>query len=233
MSVTDIGLATLPQTTIGKKVMMAVSGVIWIGYLALHMYGNLKIFGGAEHFNEYAAGLRTLGAPVLGYAHLLWVARIILIASFLPHIWEGIMLYLRKRKSRGASYVQHKKLRANSAALTMIFGGIAIGLFVIYHLMHITFGTVGIHPDFIPHDAYHNVVVGFKSYAYIPAIIYLVALVAIGFHLYHGAWSMFQTLGLNNKSYDGLLHGLALVLALVIPIGFALVPIAVIVGYIS
>ena len=233
MSVTDVGIVTLPQTTIGKKVIMALSGAIWIGYLLMHMYGNLKIFTGAEHFNEYAAGLRTLGAPVFGYAHLLWVARVVLIASFLPHIWAGIVLYFRKLKSRGDGYTQHKKLRANSATLTMVFGGIAIGLFVLYHLMHITFGTVGIHPDFKEHDAYHNVIIGFQSYGYVPAIIYLVGLVAIGFHLYHGAWSMFQTLGLNNKSYDSLIRGLAILLALVILIGFAIVPISVMLGLLS
>jgi succinate dehydrogenase / fumarate reductase cytochrome b subunit len=233
MSVTDIGIVTLPQTTIGKKVIIAASGLIWIGYLVMHMYGNLKIFGGQQYFNHYAAGLRTLGAPVFGYAHLLWVARIVLIASFLPHIWAGIVLYLRNRKSRATRYVQHKKLRASSATLTMVFGGIAIGLFVIYHLLHITFGTAGIHPDFKAHDAYHNVIVGFQSYAYVPAILYLIALVAVGLHLYHGAWSMFQTLGLNNKSYTIVWRGLAWLLALGIPIGFAIVPIAVMLGIIS
>ena len=233
MSVTDVGIVTLPRTTIGKKVIMALSGAIWIGYLLMHMYGNLKIFGGAEHFNEYAAGLRTLGAPVFGYAHLLWVARIVLIASFVPHVWEGIVLYIRKRKSRETNYTQHKILRGSSATLTMIFGGIAIGLFVIYHLMHITLGTVGIHPDFKAHDAYHNVIVGFQSYGYVPAIIYLIGLVAIGFHLYHGAWSMFQTLGLNSKTYTGLWRGLAWLLAVGIPLGFAVVPISIILGIIS
>ncbi len=233
MSVTDLSIVALPRTTIGKKVIMALSGAIWIGYLIMHMYGNLKIFGGQEHFNAYAAGLRTLGAPVFGYAHLLWVARIVLIVSFLPHIWAGIVLYLRKRKSRGAGYSQHKKLRGNSATLTMVFGGIAIGLFVIYHLMHFTFGVAGIHPNFEAHDAYHNVIIGFSSYAYIPSIIYLIGLVAVGFHLYHGAWSLFQTLGLNHKSYEPAIRGLAVLLALVIPVGFALVPLAVMIGLIS
>lgn len=234
MSVTDVGIVTLPRTTIGKKVLMAVTGAIWIGYLFMHMYGNLKIFTGAEHFNEYAAGLRTLGAPVLGYAHALWIARIVLIFSFVPHVWEGIVLYFRKQKSRGTTnYVQRKTLRSSAATKTMIFGGIAIGLFIIYHLMHITFGTIGIHPDFRDHDAYHNVIVGFSSYWYIPSIIYLIGLVAVGFHLYHGAWSMWQTLGLNNKTYTGLWRGLAWLLALGIPIGFALVPISIMFGMVS
>jgi succinate dehydrogenase / fumarate reductase cytochrome b subunit len=161
------------------------------------------------------------------------LARLVLIASFVPHVWAGLVLYLRKRKSRGSSYTQHKKLRANSATLTMVFGGIAVGLFIIYHLLHITFGTVGIHPDFKDHDAYHNVIVGFTSYGYVPAIIYLIGLIAVGFHLYHGTWSMFQTLGLNNKSYDTLIRGLAWIVALGIPIGFALVPISIMLGFIT
>ncbi|MBN1218832.1 MAG: succinate dehydrogenase cytochrome b subunit [Anaerolineae bacterium] len=234
MSVRDLSIVALPQTTVGKKVIMALSGAIWIGYLLMHMYGNLKIFTGPEHFNEYAAGLRTLGAPIFGYANLLWVARIVLILSFVPHVWAGLVLYFRKRKSRGTTnYVQRKSLRAGPATLTMVFGGIAIGLFIIYHLLHFTFGVTGIHPDFRAHDAYHNVIIGFTSYAYIPAIIYLVGLVAVGFHLYHGAWSMWQTLGLNNKAYTGLWRGLAWLLALGIPLGFALIPIAVIFGIVS
>ncbi len=235
MSVTNIGIVTLPRTTIGKKVIIALSGVIWVGYLVMHMYGNLKIFGEPQpqHFNEYAAGLRTLGEPVFGYAHLLWVARIVLIASFLPHVWAGIVLYIRKLKSRGTTYTQHKKLRASSATLTMVFGGIAIGFFIIYHLMHFTFGVAGIHPSFETHNPYHNVIVGFTSYWYIPSIIYLIGLIAVGFHLYHGAWSMWQTLGLNNKSYTTVWRGLAWLLALGIPLGFATVPLAIMLGIIS
>ena len=228
-----VGVLTLPQTTIGKKVIMALSGIIWLGYLVLHMYGNLKIFGGQEHFNEYATGLRTLGAPIFGYAHLLWVARLVLIASFVAHVWAALTLSKRNRESRTARYVKHKKLRANSANLTMIYGGIALLLFVIYHLLHITFGVAGIHPSFEGHDAYHNVVSGFQSYFFIPAIIYILAMVVVGMHLFHGTWSMFQTLGLNNKTYSGMIRILAWVLAILIPVGFALVPLAVMFGIVS
>ena len=228
-----VGVMTLPQTTIGKKVIMALTGIIWIGYLLMHMYGNLKIFTGPEHFNEYAAGLRTLGAPIFGYAHLLWVARLVLIGSFVAHVWAALTLSKRNRESRIQSYVKHKKLRANSANLTMIYGGIALLLFVIYHLLHITFGVPGIHPSFEGHDAYHNVVAGFQSYFYIPAIIYILALVVVGMHLFHGTWSMFQTLGLNNKTYSRMIRILAWAMAILIPVGFALVPLAVMFGIVS
>lgn len=228
-----VGVMTFPKTTIGKKVIMAITGAVWVGYLVMHMYGNLKVFTGAEHFNEYAAGLRTLGAPIFGYAHLLTIARLIFVGSIVLHIWAATTLTLHNRASRSVKYTMHTKLRGNSANLTMIYGGIAIFVFIIYHLMHFTFGTPVIHPDFDGHDAYSNVVIGFQSYGYIPAIIYLMALVPLAFHLFHGVWSMFQTLGLNNKTYTGMLRGLAWLIAIVIPAGFALVPLAVIFGILT
>jgi succinate dehydrogenase / fumarate reductase cytochrome b subunit len=115
----------------------------------------------------------------------------------------------------------------------MRWGGVTILLFIIYHLLHITFGVPGVHPDFIWDDAYHNLVTGFQSYFYIPAIIYLIAMVALGFHLYHGTWSMFQTLGLNNKTYTRLIRLAALALAIIVPAGFAMVPLGVMFGVIS
>jgi succinate dehydrogenase / fumarate reductase cytochrome b subunit len=115
----------------------------------------------------------------------------------------------------------------------MFWGGVALFFFILFHLMHFTWGIPGVHPDFVTGDAYHNVIVGFRSYAYIPSILYLVGLVALALHLYHGAWSMFQTVGLNNKTYTNGLQALALLVAVVIPVGFALVPLAVIVGIVS
>ena len=157
-----VGVMTLHRTTIGKKVIMAVTGAVWIGYLFAHMYGNLKIFTGMAHFNEYAAGLRTLGAPIFGYSHLLWVARIVLILTLLLHIIWAIDLSWRNRiSSRDVKYAVHKKLRANPANRTMIFGGIAVALFIIYHLMHLTFGVA--HSSFDEQNAYHNVVAGFQN----------------------------------------------------------------------
>ncbi|RME99903.1 MAG: succinate dehydrogenase [Chloroflexi bacterium] len=228
-----VGVMHFPQTTIGKKVIMAISGVVWIGFLAAHMFGNLKVYTGAEHFNEYAEGLRTLGAPILGYAQALWVLRIIVIVSIVAHMWAALTLNQRNRQARPARYTEHKKLSANYATLTMIYGGVAIFFFIIYHLMHFTWGVAGVHPSFIATDPYHNVIAGFSSYGYVPAIIYLIALVFLAFHLFHGTWSLFQTLGLNNKTYDGALHGLAWAVALVITLGFATVPLGVMFGLLS
>jgi succinate dehydrogenase / fumarate reductase cytochrome b subunit len=233
MGVMNAGVLTLYRSSIGKKVIMAVTGVVGIGFVLLHMYGNLKAFIGPEYFNTYAEGLRTMGAPIFGHTHLLWIARIVLLAAVVLHVWAAWSLYQESQRARSTKYVKHNTLQANPAALYIRFGGVVIFIFIILHLMHFTWGIPGVHPDFRPGDAYHNLVTGFQSYAYLPAIFYLIATVALGFHLYHGAWSMFQTLGLNNHLYTQPLRALSLILALVISIGFAAVPAAVLLGIIK
>ncbi len=233
MGAMNVGVLNLYRTSIGKKVIMAVTGLIGIGYVILHMYGNLKAFVGAEYFNAYAEGLRELGAPIFGHSHLLWIARIVLLAAVVLHVWAAWSLYQEAEQARSTKYVKHVKLQANLAALTMRLGGVVLLLFIILHLMHITWGVPGVHPDFRWDDAYHNLVVGFQSYAYLPAIFYLVAMVALGFHLYHGTWSMFQTLGLNSHTYTRPLRVLSLILAIVVSGGFALIPLAVMLAIIS
>jgi len=226
-----IGVMTLYRSSIGKKVIMAVTGLIWIGFLTLHLYGNLKVFGGAAYFNEYSEGLREIGAPIFGHTHLLWLARIVLLVAIGLHIWSAYELSAQSLKSRPQKYGKYRTLQADYASMTMRWGAIAIFLFIIYHLMHFTFGIPGVHNDFIPGDAYHNLVTGFQS---IPAaIIYIIAMIALGFHLYHGTWSLFQTLGLNNRSYTRLIRVLASVLAIGLTIGFISIPVAVMTGIVS
>jgi succinate dehydrogenase / fumarate reductase cytochrome b subunit len=231
MSATSIGVLTFHRTTIGKKVIMAVTGLIWIGYVVAHMYGNLKVFEGPEHFNAYAEGLRELGAPILGFGQFLWVARLVLILAIGLHVWAAITLTLLDRDSRPTGYTEYKKLASSRAGLTMIYGGVAILLFMIYHVLHLTIGAPFVHSSFIAGDVYHNVVAGFQPI--LVTIIYLIALVALALHLYHGTWSMFQTVGLNNKEYTKVIRGLAWLVAIVVPVGFALVPISVMAGVIS
>ena len=223
--------AALYRSSIGKKAIMAVTGLVWVGYVALHMYGNLKAFQGAAYFNEYAEGLRHIGAPVFGHLHLLTVARIVLVASIGAHIWAAWSLYTQARAARPSSYASRRVVQANYAALTMRYGAIVIVLFVLFHLAHLTWGTPGIHSDYIRGEAYHNLVVGFQS----PLVVgfYLLALAALGFHLFHGTWSMFQTLGLNNQDWDGAFRALAWLLAIVVPVGFAAVPVAIQLGIIQ
>ncbi len=226
-----VGIMAFPRTTIGKKVIMALSGAIWVGFLFFHAYGNLKIFYGEAYFNAYAEGLRELGHPVLGHEHALWILRVIVLLAFGFHVWAGVTLKLRNWDSRSTKYVKNKYLHSDPAALTMIWGGLVILFFVAFHLLDLTFGTPGINTAFQSGEAYQNVIASFSSGAHVT--IYLVALIALAFHLYHGVWSMFQTFGLNNKDWTTLWQGLAWVLALIIPISLATIPLSVMFGVVS
>jgi len=242
MGATTIGVSSLYKTSIGKKVIMAITGLIGIGFVFGHMYGNLKVFefmtgpeyaNAREHFNIYAETLRTFGEPVFGYTHLLWVIRIVLLVSVILHVWAAWSLYQESENARPQKYTSHKKIRTNFASLYMRVGGTLIFLFIIFHLMHFTWGIPGAHPDFVPGDAYHNLVTGFESYGYIPAIFYVIVMFVLGLHLYHGTWSLFQTLGLNNKTYTTALRALAWAVAIVVTGGFMIVPLAVMFGLVS
>lgn len=232
MSVMSIGVINLYRTSIGKKVIMAITGLIGIGFVILHMYGNLKVFGGPEYFNAYSEGLRGLGAPIFGHTHLIWIGRLVLLAAVVLHVWAAWSLYQESTHARAVKYIKHTKIQASVAALYIRVGGVILLIFIIFHLMHFTWGVSGIHPDFSETDVYRNLVVGFSSYGYLPAIFYLVAMTALGFHLYHGTASLFQTLGLNDHDAKPL-RVFSLCLAIVVAAGFAIVPLAVMFGLIS
>ncbi|MEW5957635.1 MAG: succinate dehydrogenase cytochrome b subunit [Chloroflexota bacterium] len=228
-----VGVMTFPRTTIGKKVIMAVTGLIGIGFVLGHMYGNLKVFFGPAEFNRYAEGLRELGAPIFTHSEPLWIVRLVLLAAVALHVWSAWSLYQDSLKARSGRYIVRQTLQTTAAARYIRFGGVVILLFIILHLMQFTWGVPRIHPDFRPGDAYHNLVTGFQSYGYAPAVIYLVAMFFLGFHLYHGAWSMCQTLGLNNKTTTKPLRAVALILAVVVAGGFAIVPLSVMLGLVA
>ncbi|GAB4441135.1 MAG: succinate dehydrogenase cytochrome b subunit [Chloroflexi bacterium OHK40] len=237
------GVLTLYRTSVGKKVIMALSGFVLVGFVLFHMYGNLKMYQGPEAFNTYAAGLREIGYPIFGHAHLLWVARLGLIAAVVLHIWAATSLTIQSRKSTTANAVSgirrygEQKRQTSYAAYTMRYGGLLILLFIIYHLLHLTFGVVGYdagqyqHPENGEYFVYNNVVYGFQN----PLIVgfYLITMIFLGLHLFHGVWSMFQTLGLNNANYTGLLRGLAILIATVVVLGNLSFPIAVFVGLVG
>lgn len=223
--------AALYQSSIGKKAVMALTGLVWIGFVAFHMYGNLKVFQGVETFNAYAEGLRSLGYPVFGHMHLLMIARVVLIVAIALHIWSAWSLYQQARHARPANYATRRVVQANYASLTMRWGGVLLVFFILFHLAQLTWGVQALNPDFTRSDPYANVVNAFSFWPTV--VLYLMALVALGFHLFHGTWSMFQTLGWNSRDYDGLIHGLAWAVAVVVPVGFALVPIAVQLGIVA
>jgi succinate dehydrogenase / fumarate reductase cytochrome b subunit len=223
-------VATLWDSSVGQKIMMAVTGVILIGFIVGHMLGNLKVYLGKEAFNAYAEGLRTVGEPFLPYGTALWIARIILLVSVIIHITAATQLTLRAKKARPVGYRKYENdLVFSYASRTMVWGGIIILLFVLFHLMNLTFGTV--HPDFVPGDPYHNFVTGFEN---VPtSIVYILAMIPLGLHLYHGFWSMLQTLGVNNPKYNHLRRPLALTLAIGVTLANISFPLAVLFGIVQ
>jgi succinate dehydrogenase / fumarate reductase cytochrome b subunit len=214
-------------SSVGKKITMAVTGLILVGFVVAHMAGNLKVYLGKEAFNNYAEGLRTFGEPFLPYGTALWIARIVLLVSVIIHITAATQLTLAAKRARPVEYRKYEKdLVFSYASRTMVWGGIIILLFVIFHLMNLTFGNV--HPDFIAGDAYHNFVTGFEN---VPtSIVYILAMIPLGLHLYHGFWSMLQTLGANNPKYNHLRRPIAMGLALAVTLANISFPIAVLLG---
>ena len=233
------GALTLYRSSIGKKAIMAITGLVGIGFLVLHMYGNLKIFDGPEHFNAYAAGLRTLGAPIFGPTHLLWVARLGLVGAVVLHILMAYQLTQQDwaGRPRQMRYAMKKDIQATYASRTMRWGGVILFLFIIYHIMNITLGWVGYGPgghreaENGVFSAYTNTINAFQFWP--STIFYIVAMLALGLHLYHGFWSMFQTLGLNSYHTNSILRILSAVITVVLVVGFLSVPLAVMFGYVK
>ena len=221
---------TLYRSTIGKKAIMAVTGLIGIGFLFFHMYGNLKIFGGQEYFNAYAEGLRELGAPIFGHVHLLFVFRVVLLVAVVLHVWAAWSLWLTAHRARPQNYEVKRVVQANYASRTIRWGGLVIFFFILFHLAQLTWGVTNLPGGFDRTDPYSNVVAAFQS----PLVVafYLLALLSLAFHLYHGTWSFIQTLGLLHQRWDRLVRVFALLTAIVISGGLALVPIGVVAGFI-
>lgn len=216
----------LMRPAVGKKAVMAVTGVILFAFVLGHFAGNLKLYQGPRALNDYAAFLRSAGSPELPAGALLWTFRAVLIASLALHVWAAWELTRLSRAARPVSYVGGTRIHTTYASRTMRWGGVIILLFVIYHLLHFTWGTV--HPSFVPGDVYHNVVTGFQVWWV--AVFYIAAQVALGFHLYHGLWSMFQSLGLNHPRFNHWRNGFAHAFAWIISVGNISFPLAVLSG---
>ncbi len=242
MAAVTTGARTIYTSSIGKKLIMAVTGFIYVAFVIAHMVGNLKIFLGQEVLNEYAGFLRTVGEPLFPQTFLLWIARIVLIVAILLHILMAYQLTRGEWAARPVKYNTKGYVQATFASRTMRWGGIALLLFIIFHLLHFTFGVVGYGPAgtanaYIPESpvggfsTYQNVVIGFQSIPIV--IIYILAMIALALHLYHGAWSMFQTLGINSSRYNGLWRFVATAIAVIVFVGNVSIPLAVITGIVT
>lgn len=231
----------LYRSAVGKKAVMAVSGIILFGFIVMHLIGNLKIFEAGQfdvyrngaykpmrYLDAYGYFLRHVGEPFVPAYTLLWIFRIVLLVAVVLHIWAAWQVTRMSQAARPREYVSRPKIHTTYASRTMRWGGVIILLFVIYHLLHFTTGTV--HPDFQEGNVYHNVVTGFSVW-YV-SLFYIVAQVALGFHLYHGLWSMFQSLGWNHPRFNRWRNGFAHAFAWIITLGNISFPLAVLTGWV-
>jgi succinate dehydrogenase cytochrome b subunit len=208
------------DSSVGKKVIMAVTGLIMVAYLITHVLANLLVFQGPTKINAYSAFLHGTGGA-------LWAARLVLLASLILHIIAAVQLAGRRVEARPVAYAAGREPQVSTlASRTIRWGGALILAFLVYHILHFTIGTA--HPDFIEGDPYHNVATGFHSLPVV--IVYLIAMLAVGLHLYHGVWSSGRSLGMSAPSPHPLRRSVALVLALVVWLGFTVIPLAVYAG---
>lgn len=228
MALETLSPVQLWRTSVGKKAVMAVTGVILLAFVIAHMVGNFKIFTGQRHFDEYSHFLRRIGEPILGESWYLWIQRAGLVVAVALHMTAAYQLTMMARRARPVGYTHTDHVAATYAARTMRWGGVIIILFVVYHLLDLTTGTVN--PDFVHGRPYHNTVESFSRW-YV-SLFYIAAVVALGQHLYHGIWSMCQTLGVRSVSEPGL-RRLAAVTSVVITLGFVSVPLAVMAGLVD
>jgi succinate dehydrogenase / fumarate reductase cytochrome b subunit len=220
------------NTMVGKKIVMAATGVVLVGFVIGHVVGNLKIFLGAAAIDGYAAFLRSMGEPLVPYGVLLWVVRCFLILCVALHITAAVQLTWMNWAARPQGYAAKKSLATSYGALTMRWSGFILALFVIYHLLHLTGGLVGFQPGQFVHLAvYHNVVAAFSIWPV--SVFYIVAMGCLCLHLDHGVWSMFQTLGWNNARRSTPLRNLSRLVALAVFAGFISVPVAVLAGWLG
>jgi succinate dehydrogenase cytochrome b subunit len=216
------------EAPIGKKVVMALTGVILFGYVVAHLLGNLQIFAGPDQINKYAGFLHNPAN-----AGLLWVARSALLVAVILHIVASLQLWKLKRDARPVAYIKKDDPAANYASRTMMWSGPIVAAFVIFHVLHLTVGAVVPLQEIGPNEpnVRANVIAGFSN----PAIsaFYIVAMILLCMHLYHGLWSMFQSLGFSHPRYTPKLKKGAAIFAILIAVGNCSIPIAVMAGLVK
>lgn len=211
------------HSTIGKKVVMAVSGVVLISFVILHMAGNLQMFAGADAMREYAELLRTI-------PELLWLARAGLFVALVAHVVSAVQISRRNAGARGVKYAKHEPQASTFAGRWMRLGGIFILFFVVVHLGHFTTGWFN--EGMVHMQPYGNVVMFFE-HSPLRVAFYVVAMMILGLHLYHGAWASVRTLGLRKTGPESLKHGVSRWVAILVWAGFTIVPVAVALGILN
>ena len=219
------------RSSVALKIFMAVTGILLVGFLYLHMIGNLKIFFGENSFDHYAHWLRTIGVPLLPTGWFLWIQRAVLTVAVVGHIVAATVLARRARQARPVKYAHRPKVQGSYAARTMRWGGVIILLFVIYHILDLTTGMLN--PNGEAGKPYANVVADFAPDRWYVTLFYTLSIVAVGFHLRHGLFSAVRTLGQQTRKGEIRAKAIALVLSLVLVVGYLSVPFAVLVGLVD
>jgi succinate dehydrogenase / fumarate reductase cytochrome b subunit len=216
-----VRVGLLWQNQVGKKFLMAATGFILAAYVVVHLLGNMQLYMGRETINNWAHLLHASSG-------FLWTARIVLLVAVLTHALAGIMLTLEKGKARPVAYAEQINIQASFASRTMIWSGLVIAAFVVYHVLHL---TVGLHPKFVHLDAYNNVVNGFRV---LPAAgAYVAAMIAVGFHLWHGLYGMFQSVGFRHPRYTPGVRSAAAIVGTLVALANISVPVAVLSGLVG
>lgn len=210
------------RSTVGKKVIMALTGIIGVGFILLHVSLNLMAYGGPAAENRADQFLKSTGG-------WLWLARAILLAAVVIHIVMAYQLWRRSRASRPVNYQEWEPVGSNWASRTMRWTGGFLAVFIALHVLQMTTGTLN--PQFVPDDVYHNVVTTFRA-GYVAGL-YIFAMCLLALHVYHGAWSLFQSLGFDHPKYAGWIRPVATCFTVVVVLGFISIPAGVLLGAIS
>ncbi len=228
------------ETYIGKKLVMAVTGVILFGYVIGHLAGNLQVFLPPQVVNgEYVYQINNYARFLHSNGTVLWAVRALLLAAVVLHVWSATLLWMQKRRARPIGYQKKDDVSTTYASRTMIWSGPIVAAFIVFHILHLTTGSVGlgVREATLNTDgqeqyyAYQNLIHGFRHPAV--AIAYIVAISLLSLHLYHGIWSMFQSVGINHPRYTPALQRFSRVFAVVIAAGFIAIPLAILLGIVG
>ena len=212
------------QAAIGKKVVMGITGLIGIGFVIGHMAGNLLVFRGPDAINAYSHFLKSTG-------EILWIVRLVLIGAVILHVIAAVQLTLQNKAARPIGYVDRKPQVTTLASRTMRWGGALLLIFIVVHLLHFTIGAIRPAGVFSDVDVYGNMVTSFQIWWV--TLFYVVSMIALGLHLYHGAWSSVRSIGYAQPSKEPLHRKIALAVAVIVWLGFTAIPVAVFAGLIG
>jgi succinate dehydrogenase / fumarate reductase cytochrome b subunit len=211
-------------SVVGKKVVMGVTGLIGVGFVILHSLGNLLVFRGPDAINSYSHFLKSTG-------ELLWALRLVLILAVVLHVVAAVQLTRQSRAARPIGYAKLESQVATIASRTMRWGGALLLIFIVAHILHFTTGTIRPTGVFTRDDVYANIVLSFRIWWV--TVFYVVSMIALGLHLFHGTWSSVRSIGVSPPSSQPLHRKVSMVIAILVWAAFTVIPLAVVLGIVG